>query len=208
MGYKTLRTETTVEFIEKKSRFIALAAPVYTEDEATSIISSIRKMHSDANHNCFAYRLFDVATGLERQRYNDDGEPNGTAGMPILNVIKTNQLFNCIIIVTRYFGGIMLGAGGLVRAYGGAAGMAIKQAEIAEVKQYTKTTISMGYDISDKILRTIEASGFEVAEKIYAENARFVVPVEEGKVVQFGEMITQASDGKAIIELGENIWSR
>ena len=186
-----------VELVEKKSRFIALAAPVYSEDEAKGIIAAVRKQHSDANHNCFAYRLLDVETRLENQRYSDDGEPSGTAGMPILNVIKASELFNCVIVVTRYFGGIMLGAGGLVRAYGGAAGLVVKQAEIVEVKQYTQTTVTMGYDISDKILRAIEAGGFEVTNKLFTDEVSLTVLVEDGLQSEFSEMLIQVSMGKA-----------
>lgn len=197
MVYKTISAKTMVELVEKKSRFIALAAPVYSEDEAKGIIAAVRKQHSDANHNCFAYRLLDVETRLENQRYSDDGEPSGTAGMPILNVIKASELFNCVIVVTRYFGGIMLGAGGLVRAYGGAAGLVVKQAEIVEVKQYTQTTVTMGYDISDKILRAIEAGGFEVTNKLFTDEVSLTVLVEDGLQSEFSEMLIQVSMGKA-----------
>jgi len=207
MNYKTIRVETEVELIEKRSQFIAVAAPINSEDEAASLIATVRKRHVDANHNCFAYRLFDVETRLERQRYNDDGEPSGTAGMPILNVIKSNELFNCIIIVTRYFGGVMLGAGGLVRAYGSAAGLAVKQAGIAIVKQYAQVKVTVGYDISDKTLRAIELGGFEVKDKTYDSSANFDVLVEDGATAKFCEMLTQVSNGRAAVNIGEKIWA-
>jgi uncharacterized YigZ family protein len=111
LEYITLSKEAEVSFIEKKSEFIGYAAPVKTEEEAMEFINKIRKKHANATHNCYAYQL---ANGSAR--YSDDGEPQGTAGVPILSVIQKGGFTDAVIVVTRYFGGILLGAGGLVRA--------------------------------------------------------------------------------------------
>ena len=189
------------EYEEKRSKFLGFCAPITTEEEAKRVIAEIRQNHPRANHNVFAYAVESNIT-----RMSDDGEPSGTAGMPILNVIKTNQLFNCIIIVTRYFGGIMLGAGGLVRAYGAAAGLAVKQAHLSVVKQYMQASVTVSYDLVDKVTRSIENGGFEIKDKAYTEHACFTVLVEENAAAIFCETITQISSGKAVVNFGGIIW--
>ncbi len=117
-GYKTIYENGEGEVIEKKSRFIAIAAPVQSEEEATAFVESIRKKYWDARHHCYAYILGEKK---EIRRMSDDGEPTGTAGKPILDLIEGGDLTNTIIVVTRYFGGTLLGTGGLARAYSSAA---------------------------------------------------------------------------------------
>ena len=118
--------DVCAELTEKRSRFIAQLHPIRSEDEAVSYIDSIRRQYYDARHNCFAYLLGEDAA---IQRFSDDGEPSGTAGRPILDVLLANRLTDCVLIVTRYFGGILLGAGPLARAYGQAAAMAVNAAK-------------------------------------------------------------------------------
>ena len=114
LSYKTLRAENSAEFVINKSRFIGYGCPCETEEEALAFLARIRQKHKDATHNCYAY-IIGLNSGI--MRYNDDGEPGGTAGMPIIEVMKARGVVNCAVVVTRYFGGILLGAGGLVRAY-------------------------------------------------------------------------------------------
>ena len=114
LSYKTLREENSAEFIINKSRFIGYGCPCETEEEALAFLARIRQKHKDATHNCYAY-IIGLNSGI--MRYSDDGEPGGTAGMPIIEVMKARGVVNCAVVVTRYFGGILLGAGGLVRAY-------------------------------------------------------------------------------------------
>ena len=114
LSYKTLRAENAAEFIINKSRFIGYGCPCETEEEALSFLARIRQKHKDATHNCYAY-IIGLNSGI--MRYSDDGEPGGTAVMPIIEVMKARGVVNCAVVVTRYFGGVLLGAGGLVRAY-------------------------------------------------------------------------------------------
>lgn len=126
--YITIKNNTSIEITEKKSRFIGQAFYVESIEEAESILKQVKKRYYDARHNCYAYRILEKEQIL--QRSSDDGEPSSTAGAPILNVLEKNQLVNVLIIVTRYFGGILLGTGGLVKAYSEAAMCAVEQAEI------------------------------------------------------------------------------
>ena len=122
--YRTLHSSSQDEFTEKRSRFIGYACPVTTEDEALAFIAKIKKQHWDAKHNVYAYVLRD----WQIRRYSDDGEPQGTAGIPVLDVLIKGDVTDAVIVVTRYFGGILLGGGGLVRAYGHAASIAVRAA--------------------------------------------------------------------------------
>ena len=126
-AYKTIATSETVEIIEKKSKFIAHVFPVQTQEEAEGHIQKLKKQYWDAAHNCYAYQLGEKS---EIQRFSDDGEPQGTAGKPILEVLKGENLTNVLVVVTRYFGGTLLGTGGLVRAYGRTAKEGVIKANI------------------------------------------------------------------------------
>ena len=126
-GYRTICQPGEVEHIIKKSRFIGAAYPVQTVEEALSLLETIRKRYWDATHNCYAYI---IGENGEQKRFSDDGEPQGTAGMPMLDVLQKKDVTNLLVVVTRYFGGTLLGAGGLVRAYAGAAGAAVDAAGV------------------------------------------------------------------------------
>ena len=130
--YTTVRQEASAEFTEKKSVFIGHAKPVKSDAEAMEFVAKIKEKYKDARHNCYAYYLNSGVLA----RYSDDNEPQGTAGMPILEVIKKSGVNDCVVAVTRYFGGILLGAGGLVRAYSTAAGLAIEAAGVVTYEEY------------------------------------------------------------------------
>lgn len=140
--YNGILENGTDEFIEKKSKFIGYAFKVENEEEALEILEKIKKKHNDATHNCSAYII-----GEDKliQRYNDDGEPSGTAGVPILEVLKKEDLTNIMVIVTRYFGGILLGAGGLVRAYTKGAKIAIDASKKVKMTEYNNISIKYDY---------------------------------------------------------------
>ena len=127
---KTIKQNTAAEIVEKKSKFIANLFYVQNEEEAEEIIKSIKKKYYDARHNCYAYNVL-TKKGIVA-RSSDDGEPSGTAGMPMLNILQKNELINVLVVVTRYFGGILLGTGGLVRAYSEALVKAIENAEFVK----------------------------------------------------------------------------
>jgi uncharacterized YigZ family protein len=139
--YTTLEREAEAELTERKSVFIGRAAPVKTNDEAQAFIAKVRAAHADAKHNVYAYLLGEAGV----TRCSDDGEPQGTAGVPVLDVIRKGGFCDAVIVVTRYFGGVLLGAGGLVRAYSAAASMAVEKAHIISYESYTECVVRCAY---------------------------------------------------------------
>ena len=146
--FLTLKKAATIEYVVQKSRFIGSATPVATEEEALDFIKQIKGMYKAATHYCYAYIIGENA-GI--MRYQDDGEPSGTAGIPILEALRQNKVVNACVVVTRYFGGVLLGAGGLVRAYSHAASESIRAAELALVEQSLRLTLQVPYAQWDKL---------------------------------------------------------
>lgn len=153
--YKTLQKSASAELTEKRSRFIAYAKPVEAEESALEFIKEIKNKNWDARHNVYAYMIKDKNI----TRYSDDGEPHGTAGIPVLNVLKGMELTDAVIVVTRYFGGILLGTGGLARAYSRAAQMGINAAKIEEMSICCVCELTCTYDQYGKILNIISELG-------------------------------------------------
>ncbi len=151
-SFLTIEKSSVCELIEKKSRFIAYAEPVSTEADALKFISQIKAKHWDARHNVFAYFIREDNVC----RYSDDGEPHGTAGVPVLDVIKKNRLKNVVIVVTRYFGGVLLGTGGLVRAYTQAACLALERACVAKMRLCCDCSLICNYNQYGKLVKIIE----------------------------------------------------
>ena len=145
--YKTVKTESHDEFTEKRSRFIGYVKPVKTEQEATDFINSLRSKHWDARHNVYAYSLREGNI----KRYSDDGEPSGTAGMPVLDVITKNEVYDVCVVVTRYFGGVLLGTGGLVRAYSQGAKLALEAGQIVKMQNCSVCSLICNYNQYGKI---------------------------------------------------------
>ena len=131
-SYKTTRQRAQDEFIVNKSRFIGYACPCETEEEALAFLKEIREKHRDATHNCYAYA---IGANAGIMRYSDDGEPGGTAGLPMMEVLKSRGVVNCCVVVTRYFGGVLLGAGGLVRAYTKGCAIALNAAQVSVMEK-------------------------------------------------------------------------
>jgi len=194
--YKTIFAPCEAEIIEKKSRFIGSAFPISNEADALERLKETRKRYSQANHNCYAYRL---AGGTIVERYSDDGEPSRTAGMPILGVISSIGLVNVLVIVTRYFGGILLGAGGLTRAYSGAAAATLSKAEIIEKTMFTRLKILTAYDYYNKIMIAVEASGCIVADTVFQDNIEITSYVAAEKSDAAMSAVTNASNGRAVV---------
>ena len=142
LSYKTLREENSAEFIINKSRFIGYGCPCQTEEEALAFLARIRQKHKDATHNCYAY-IIGLNSGV--MRYSDDGEPGGTAGMPIIEVMKARGVVNCAVVVTRYFGGVLLGAGGLVRAYAQGSKVALDAAGVVCMEKSARHMVEVDY---------------------------------------------------------------
>ena len=191
----TGRAET--ELVEKRSRFIGQVWPVESEEEARARIEETKKKHYDARHNCWCYRIQEG--GVER--YSDDGEPQGTAGQPMLNVFQREGVTNVCCVVTRYFGGVLLGAGGLVRAYGAAVKEGLKCSEVVTMRYGTRLQVTVDYPDVGRIqhLGTKEGIAQESAE--YGVNVRFVLasPAEEEE--RICRSITEATDARAEIEI-------
>ena len=146
-AYYTLEKEGFATLVEKRSEFLAYAKPVTTETEAMAFVEQIRKKYPDARHTVFAYLLSNGG-----MRYSDDGEPQGSAGMPVLDIIRKGDFTDAVITVTRYFGGILLGTGGLVRAYSGAAKLAVAEAEIVELIPYDLVRFAVDYSMYQRVL--------------------------------------------------------
>lgn len=178
------------EFVVEKSRFIAFACQVSTVGQANFFIESVSKKHYDATHNCYAYLT------EEGQKFSDDGEPQGTAGMPILNVIKGKNLFNTAVVVTRYFGGIKLGAGGLVRAYGKAASEVLELAEKTQFKNCALLETQCDYSLVSAVESAVAPYG-KVLEREYYADVRFLVAVPEQDEQSFVKKLSDATQGRA-----------
>ena len=170
--WKTVASQARIEYEVKKSVFIADVAPVATGAEATDFLRGIKKEFPDARHHVYAYRAGDET--LE-QRYSDDGEPSGTAGMPVLDVLLHQELDDVIVVVTRYFGGILLGTGGLTRAYSTAASMGIESAGICRMQMLEQYMVKVDYSLSEKLQYAAKKRGFILGDVIYED--RPVVPV-------------------------------
>ncbi|MDD3569807.1 MAG: YigZ family protein [Lachnospiraceae bacterium] len=200
--YKTILNEGTAEIVEKKSRFIANVRPVKTEEEARAFIEEMKKKYWDARHNVFAYQ---IGERNEIQRFSDDGEPQGTAGMPVLTVLSGEDIKNCCIVVTRYFGGTLLGTGGLVRAYGKSAKEGVLNAGIAEITTFRQYSIVTEYAMQGKIQYEIMQGEYIIKDTNFTDKVEFIVLVEEEKAEKFESGITDISAGKAKITFLETV---
>ncbi len=173
--YTTILKEGASEVIDRKSRFIGVAAPCQTEQEALDLIAREKKRYPDARHHVYAYLLRENNI----RRYSDDGEPSGTAGMPVLDVIQKSGLSDICIVVTRYFGGTLLGTGGLVHAYGRSATEAATNAGICKMTLCTVFSASCDYTLSGKLLYYLENSDCIILSKDFLNNVTFTCAVQD-----------------------------
>jgi uncharacterized YigZ family protein len=196
-GFKTILNSGTSEIVEKKSRFIANVMPIKTEDEARAFIDSIKKKYYDARHNVFAYQ---IGEKNELQRFSDDGEPQGTAGMPVLTVLSGEDVKNAVIVVTRYFGGTLLGTGGLVRAYTKAAKEALFDAGIYEIKLYSRFSVMVDYSLNGKVQFEVIRAGYSIEDTIFTDKVEFIIltPISESE--NFIKLITEITNARAAIQ--------
>ena len=188
--YRTILRSGQAEIIEKKSRFIASVSPVKSEDDAKSFIDEIRRKHWNATHNVFAYQIGEKS---EIQRFSDDGEPQGTAGKPVLSVLIGEDIKNCCIVVTRYFGGTLLGTGGLVRAYGKCAKEGLYEAQIIEVDVYKELSILTDYSLQGKVQYGILEGGYTIKDMIFTDKVEFIVMVKEQEAENFEKKMIDIS---------------
>ena len=201
--YKTIYQGGVGEIIEKKSRFITTVRLVETEDEAIAFIEEMRKKYWNATHNCFAYV---IGENRECVRCSDDGEPSGTAGKPMLDVLLGEGMYNTAVVVTRYFGGTLLGTGGLVRAYSKAVQEGLSQSQVIE-KQYG-AIISIGTDYTGigKIQYFIGERKIPILESEYTDKVQMKVIMPVGEVKRFLADLTEATNGRASLEISENLY--
>ena len=179
MSYKTILKPVSAEFTEQRSRFIAALYPVSSEQEAVELINARKQEFWDAKHNVYAYRLAEGNIA----RFSDDGEPHSTAGKPTLDVLVGAELTNCLLITTRYFGGILLGTGGLVRAYSTAARLAIEQAKIVEIRDCVKYALKLDYSQYDKLNAFLKSKNTVVLSTDFSEqiNIEIILPVKSSE---------------------------
>ncbi len=182
------------EIVEKKSRFIANVFSVRNEEEALAYIEEIKKKYWDARHHCYA---FVIGKNNEIQRFSDDGEPQGTAGKPILEVLAKGNIHNTLIVVTRYFGGTLLGTGGLVRAYGQSAKAGIENAKVVRVCDGVSFQLNCDYNSIGKI-KYIMAQRNIMAEEEYGEDVTFHINMKRQDFELFKNQVTDATGGKAV----------
>ena len=190
--YKTIKTASSVEFIVKKSRFIGYVKPVKTQEEALEFISEIKSKHWDATHNVYAYTLRDGGV----RRFSDDGEPQGTAGIPSLDVLLKEEVVDCCVVVTRYFGGIMLGAGGLVRAYSHGAKIALDAGGIITMSLCKIVRVKTDYNFYGRLVPLICEEGGIVEDTQFTDNVEVTFRIPQDKVPFFESRLVDVSCGK------------
>ena len=195
-GYKTIRGFGTDEFVERKSRFIGSIQPVSTEEEAVAFIQSVKERHREANHNVYAYVLREG----QIRRYSDDGEPQGTAGQPMLNVFQRESVTNVCCVVTRYFGGVLLGAGGLTRAYTKGAKDALDAVGISTMSLWTLWDVPCTYPLFERVKLEITACGGVVRDTEYGADIRLRAAFPAGGAEQFVPRLTELSAGSLAME--------
>ena len=175
--FNTIEKENSAEIVEKKSRFIANIYNVESKEEAEEKIKQIKKKYYDAKHHCFAFSI--IEENEIAQKSSDDGEPSGTAGAPILNIIKSNNLQNVLIVVTRYFGGILLGTGGLTRAYSESAGKVVEQSELIQKEPGMEVNLSIDYNDNEKFKYYCQKNNVNIIKIEYAENILYKIELNE-----------------------------
>ena len=178
------------EYIEKRSSFLGIVEPVSSEEEARAVIAAVKKQHRDARHNCWCFLIQGGA-----ERYSDDGEPQGTAGIPMLEVFRKAGVSNAVCVVTRYFGGVLLGAGGLLRAYTKAAKDALENSGITEVIPVRELTLRCPYSLLERIRLEIAAAEAEILSTDYAADITLSIRIPEAKAVSFSERIFDLTSG-------------
>ncbi|MBR5285824.1 MAG: YigZ family protein [Clostridia bacterium] len=194
MGYTTVKQSSEFLMVERKSDFIGYCAPVTSEDEAIAFVNSIKKKHSDATHNVYAYVLRE---GF-KERFSDDGEPHGTAGMPVLDSIRKAGLTDTAVVVTRYFGGILLGTGGLVRAYTAAASGAIKEAGIAEVGDFDIVEVRCNYSDYQKVMPLVSAISARTEDSDFGTEVKMILAVTQSLSDKFIADMIETTNGRVI----------
>lgn len=188
----TIKQAHSIENVISKSRFIAYIKPVSTENEAKAFIDEIKTKHKDATHNCSAYT---VGPEMNIQKANDDGEPSGTAGIPMLEILKKQEIHNVCVVVTRYFGGIKLGAGGLIRAYSGAVRDVIYDIGRVELREAIPVTVTLDYDQTGKFEYELASTTFLLREQFYTDKVSYQIDVVKNEYDTFIDFLNRITSG-------------
>ena len=196
MEFRTIKEDGQVQEEIKKSRFICHAKRVYSEDEARDFITAIKKEHYKATHNCSA---FIVGERSEIKRTNDDGEPSGTAGVPMLGVLENHNLTNVCVVVTRYFGGIKLGAGGLIRAYAGSVALAVKEIGIIEIKEQAGIAIQMSYAQYQEYSNFLREHKLTEIETNFTDQINTIIYVDKEEKENIKSALVEFFNGKVTL---------
>lgn len=191
--YKTLLTRASDEFIINKSRFIGYGAPAASEEEALGFLADVRSAHKDASHHCYAYI---IGANMGVMRYSDDGEPGGTAGMPIIEVMKARQITNACVVVVRYFGGVLLGAGGLTRAYSQGAATAINAAGVGEVSPTRRYLMEVPYPMLGRVEYLLKSLPVIVEDKQFSDAIVMTLIVRARDDEALLSAVTSGTDGR------------
>ena len=202
-SYRIVYTGGSGEIVEKKSRFIADIRPVSTEEEALAFIEEIRKKYWDARHHCYAYILGERG---QYSRCSDDGEPSQTAGRPMLDVLAGEELTDVCAVVTRYFGGTLLGTGGLVRAYSGAVKEGISHCVLMEKRLGKKLSVTVDYADVGKVQYLAAQAGIDTLDTVYEADVRFQFLVPSAQEEAFGKKLTEGTAGRARIIPGDLVY--
>ncbi|MGI6160666.1 MAG: YigZ family protein [Christensenellales bacterium] len=197
--YNTVTRFGEREIVINKSRFIGRCWPIKDEGQAVSILEDIRKKHWDATHNCYAYSLSRGGA----QRYSDDGEPGGTAGLPMMEVLKKRDIYFALVVVTRYFGGIMLGVGGLVRAYSKVAAAAIDEAGPAVMTLSHRYSLVIDYGLLSRIENLIKNAGYKLLDTVYTDKVSLDIAVKAQEGATFEKAVMEATSGELPIKTQE-----
>lgn len=201
--YRTVAKAAEITMIERKSKFIGRIKPVSSSEEAEAFIDEVRKEHWDATHNVPAYI---IGTNQEVQKYSDDNEPSGTAGLPMLEVLKAHEVVNAVVVVTRYFGGTLLGRGGLIRAYGGAAREALMKAGIVRMVPAREVAVTVDYVFSGKVQNELLNAGIIIADTEYLADVTFHLLLFEEQMKSTRQMIQEYTANEFTWTVGKQVY--
>ena len=195
--YKTIKGQSFSEFVEKKSRFISYGSHVTYEEEAINFIKSIKDKHMSVTHTVYAY----ILKKNQIQKYSDDGEPRGTAGIPVMNVLVRAQLFDIVVVVTRYFGGILLGASGLVRAYSKGCKLVVENAKIISIHDCRKLLLNFNYTFYQRVKAILSNYHHKIINTVYKDNIIVEAIIRQSSCEKLVEDILSSTSGQVSIKI-------
>lgn len=206
-GYRTVGAYARAEFVERKSRFIGHIAPACTEAEALAFVERISREHRDATHNVYAYILREPEPGIRGlERFSDNGEPQGTAGVPVLGVLQKEGLTDVCVVVTRYFGGILLGGGGLVRAYSHGAKIAVDAAQVRHMCPCVRLLVPCDYSFYGKLTYLLPDFRARILSSDFGAEVCLELLLRADRLEAFSKALTEASNGQVSAETVEELW--